>query len=97
MAKDDDAPKGDAKQKSRTVESASVETTKPAAPKAEPAAKPEPTDEDKVMTMTAVTDGPEHVSPELTDIAKEKEAKRKDRVLSGKLLVNGKDPRRGVK
>ena len=94
MPKDekDEDTKGPAKQKSRTVESASTEaeTTKPAAPKAEPAAKPEA---DKVMTMTAVTDGPEHVSPEFTDIAKEKEAKRKDRVLSGKLFVNGKDPR----
>lgn len=100
MAKDEketkeETSKGPAQQKMRTVESA------PAAPVAKPEPekevekeKPAPAPkEEKVMTMTAVTDGPEHVSPELTDIAKEKEAKRKDRVLSGKLFVNGKDPR----
>lgn len=78
---------GPAKRKDRTVESAATAPApEPAAPKAETAKK-------KDRVVTAVTDGPEHVSPELTDIAKEKEAKRKDRVLYGTLMVNGKDPR----
>lgn len=86
---DEATSKGPAKQKSRTVESAATastaETIREEA-KSKPAAR-------KDRVVTAVTDGPEHVSPPLTDISKEKEAKRKDRTLYGKLMVNGRDPR----